>query len=152
MRTLGFWLFAALLAGGCSLQPVDRGRSPELASRAADIAEGMIGKPYRYGGNAPSGFDCSGLVQYSYGRAGVSLPRATDGLLRQTRAVSFGSMRRGDLVFFNERGRKASHVGIYLGKDEFVHAPSSGKAVHISSFNEDYWQRAFAAARRIDVY
>jgi len=138
------------LVTGCGHKPVADSDGDETAYRAAENAARMVGAPYRYGGNTPRGFDCSGLVQYSYARAGVRLPRSTDGLRRSTRPISQGSLRRGDLVFFNQEGKRSSHVGIYLGNNKFVHAPSSGKAVNISTFGDRYWQRHFAGARRVD--
>lgn len=148
--TLFCWLGAAALATGCGHKPVGSSDGDEAAYHAATNAVSMVGAPYRYGGSAPSGFDCSGLVQYSYSRAGVRLPRSTDGLLRSTRPISQNSLRRGDLVFFHQQGKRSSHVGIYLGNDKFVHAPSSGKVVHISTLGDRYWQRHFAGARRVE--
>jgi murein DD-endopeptidase len=137
----------AVLAGCASTPPA----SP-AQDRAAHHATGMVGKPYHYGGNSPQkGFDCSGLVQYSYGQAGVKLPRSTSDLRRLSRGISRASLRRGDLLFFNQEGKRSSHVAIYLGNDRFVHAPSSGKLVHIANFASDYWQKHFEEARRIDV-
>lgn len=150
--TLFLWLGMAALATGCGHKPVGSTSSngDELGHHAAQNAVRMVGAPYRYGGNTPRGFDCSGLVQYSYSRAGVRLPRSTDALLRSTRPISQSSLRRDDLVFFHQEGKRSSHVGIYLGNDEFVHAPSSGKAVHISTLGDRYWQRHFAGARRVE--
>jgi len=86
----------------------------------------MIGRPYKYRGNSPAGFDCSGLVQYSYLAAGLDVPHGTKALMEITLPIDEG-MQIGDLLFFNERGKKYSHVGIYLGDDAFVHAPSTGE-------------------------
>jgi len=147
---LGFSVALMAAVAGCGHKPVADIDGDEAAYRAAENAARMVGAPYRYGGNTPRGFDCSGLVQYSYARAGVSLPRSTDGLRRSTRPISQGSLRRGDLVFFNQEGKRSSHVGIYLGNNQFVHAPSRGKTVHISTFGDRYWQRHFAGARRVD--
>jgi cell wall-associated NlpC family hydrolase len=108
----------------------------------------MVGKPYRYGGNSPNGFDCSGLVQYSYSRVGINIPRTTRSQLNAGTTVSRTSLRAGDLVFFDQEGRKFSHVGIYIGDGRFVHAPSSGKRVRINNLNERYWKKHFTAARR----
>ena len=83
----------------------------------------MIGKPYRYGGSSPSGFDCSGLVMYSYKQAGLSLPHSTDKQRSASRVVKVAELRRGDLLFFNQEGKKHGHVGIYIGEGKFVHAP-----------------------------
>ena len=119
------------------------------ARKAADNARDMVGKPYKYGGNSPSGFDCSGLVQYSYSRAGLPIPRTTKSQRQSGAAVSSQSLRAGDLLFFNQEGRKFSHVGIYIGSGKFVHAPSSGKRVRVDKLSARYWKTHFAGARRI---
>src|SRR3989475_9141145 len=96
------------------------------AAAAADQALKMVGKPYRYGGSTPAkGFDCSGLVQYSFRQAGVALPRDTEQQRRASASIRVSSLRRGDLVFFNEGGERNSPRGIYLGRGEVVHAPPS---------------------------
>lgn len=119
------------------------------ASQAAEHARSMVGKPYRYGGNSPNGFDCSGLVHYSYSRVGISVPRTTRSQLRAGVPVAAHAMRVGDLVFFDQEGKKFSHVGIYIGNGDFVHAPSSGKRVRIDSLGQRYWRKHFVAARRL---
>lgn len=121
----------------------------DAAMNAAEHAIDMVGKPYRYGGKTPSGFDCSGLVYYSYARAGVTVPRTTRSQLKAGIPVGTQSLRVGDLVFFDQEGRKFSHVGIYIGNGRFVHAPSSGKRVRIDNLDKRYWQQHFVAARRI---
>jgi cell wall-associated NlpC family hydrolase len=120
-----------------------------MAESAADIAQTMIGKPYKFGGTTPKGFDCSGLVQYSYRKAGIKLPRATGAQLAQTSAIRKRDLRRGDLLFFNEDGQENSHVAIYLGDGLFVHAPSSGGTVRIEKLESAHWQKTFSAARRV---
>jgi cell wall-associated NlpC family hydrolase len=109
----------------------------------------MLGKPYRHSGNTPAGFDCSGLVQYSYSKAGVNLPRATQAQRREGRAVSAIELRRGDLVFFDQEGKKSSHVGIYVGQGRFVHAPSTGGRVRTDGLDATYWHTHFVEARRL---
>ena len=121
----------------------------DTAYEAAAHARNMVGKPYRYGGNTPNGFDCSGLVHYSYARAGIAVPRTTRSQLSAGIPVSARSLRAGDLVFFDQEGKKFSHVGIYLGDGRFVHAPSSGKRVRIDRLDKRYWRKHFVAARRI---
>lgn len=144
-------IFTALtLLAGCGHTP-DKETVPPLGSRAADHALAMVGKPYRYGGNSPHGFDCSGLVQYSYARVGVKLPHGTRSLLQVSQPVSRDKLMRGDLVFFTQEGKKSSHVALYLGGNRFVHSPSSGKNVYIAGFNDSYWQRHFTDARRIET-
>lgn len=144
-------LFAAtLFIAGCTSDPAKNQSSGKPAAQASDIAASMVGKPYRYGGNNPGkGFDCSGLVQYSYERAGIkNVSRTTDAQRQQTRKVSLSNISRGDLVFFNQEGKFASHVGIYLGNNRFVHAPSSGKSVRIDVFDAPYWKKHLVDARR----
>lgn len=119
------------------------------AQRAANYAQNMIGKPYRYGGNSPTGFDCSGLVQYSYSRAGLPIPRTTKSQRESSAAVGSQSLRAGDLIFFDQEGRKSSHVGIYIGDGRFVHAPSSGKQVRVDTLDTKYWKKHYVGARRI---
>ncbi|HXX11410.1 MAG TPA: C40 family peptidase [Burkholderiales bacterium] len=120
-----------------------------MASRAADRALTMVGKPYRRSGNTPAGFDCSGLVQYSYSRVGVTLPRETQAQRLEGRPVPASELRRGDLVFFDQEGKKSSHVGIYIGHGRFVHAPSTGGRVRTDGLEADYWRSHFVEARRI---
>jgi cell wall-associated NlpC family hydrolase len=144
------WAVSLTVLAGCGHAPSPEPALP-LASRAVDHALAMVGKPYRYGGNTPKGFDCSGLVQYSYGRVGVQLPRGTRNLLQVSQPISRNKLRRGDLVFFTQEGRKSSHVALYLGGGRFVHSPSSGKNVYVAGFNEPYWQRHFTEARRLEI-
>jgi cell wall-associated NlpC family hydrolase len=119
--------------------------------QAARHAQKMIGTPYRYGGSTPSGFDCSGLVVYSYARAGVpDLPHSVRMLEKHARAIGLDNLRPGDLLFFHLDGAKASHVAIVVDDDSFVHAPSSGKRVEKVSFNHVYWGPRMRRAGRID--
>ncbi len=119
--------------------------------KALDIAQSLIGTPYHYGGDSPEeGFDCSGLVQYAYQQAGIDLPRTTGQQYRRVQAIPSQFLRPGDLVFFTTKfNRFVSHVGIYLGNNRFIHAPSSGKQVSIASLRNPYWRRHFAAAGRL---
>lgn len=119
------------------------------ARRAADYARRMVGVRYRYGGNTPKkGFDCSGLVQYSFSKAGQPVPRNTTYQYRNSYAVRRSELRKGDLLFFNQLGKRLSHVGIYLGEGKFVHAPSSGKHVRVSDLKNPYWRKHLASTRR----
>lgn len=121
----------------------------ETGGQAADIALNMVGKPYRYGGASPAGFDCSGLVLYSYKRAGLSLPHATDKQRSLSRPIKVADLRRGDLLFFNQEGKKYGHVAIYVGNGKFVHAPSSGKSVRSDALDTPYWKKHLSEVRRI---
>jgi cell wall-associated NlpC family hydrolase len=149
---IGCCTVLAFLVGCASVSvassPGDRA-STDAASRAADVALTMTGRPYRHGGSTPAGFDCSGLVHYSYARVGVQLSRDTRGLREQTGEIARTELRPGDLVFFDQDGKKFSHVGIYLGEGRFVHAPSSGGKVRTDDLQSDYWTRHFVEARRI---
>lgn len=116
---------------------------------AVTVAQQLVGTPYHYGGTSPSrGFDCSGLVYYSYQRAGLDVPRTTDGLYDSTFPVDPRALRQGDLLFFSIKG-KVSHVGLYVGKGKFVHAPSSGKKVSYASIENPYWREHLVRAGRL---
>lgn len=144
-----FLEITALFAGCAStpLKPVT-GYTPAIGVKAADTAVSMIGRPYKYRGDSPSGFDCSGLVRYSYLAAGLAVPHGTRQLRDSSRKVYPNELRKGDLLFFYERGKPFSHVGIYLGDNVFVHAPSSGKKVRKDGLQEPYWRKSFIEARR----
>jgi cell wall-associated NlpC family hydrolase len=109
----------------------------------------MIGRPYKYRGVGPAGFDCSGLVRYSYLAAGLEIPHGTKELVSVTRSVELRSARKGDLLFFNEKGRKYSHVGIFLDGYLFVHASGSGGKVREDSLQDPHWKKTFGEARRL---
>jgi cell wall-associated NlpC family hydrolase len=123
--------------------------SNEVAAKATIYAREMLGKPYMYAGASPAGFDCSGLVKYSYGRAGIVLPRDTQSQRSMSVLVSTRHLREGDLLFFDQEGRKNSHVGIYVGKGRFIHAPSSGGKVRTDSLDAEFWKKHFVEARRV---
>lgn len=139
----------ALLLTACASDPVSTQPGHVSVRQASDLAASMVGKPYRYGGHHPNqGFDCSGLVYYSFRHAGLDVPRTTDNQRRSTGKVALSHIARGDLVFFNQEGKYSSHVGIYLGGDRFVHAPSGGKRVRTDSLSDPYWRKHFVDARR----
>lgn len=102
------------------------------------MALAQVGEPYRYGGAAPGGFDCSGLVQYAYGLAGVALPRTTQAQWRELPRVAASDRRVGDLLFFRIDGR-LSHVGLYLGGGQFVHAPRTGTRVRVERLDAPFY-------------
>ena len=120
----------------------------DIGAGAARYALKQVGIPYVWGGNTPKGFDCSGLIQYSYARAGVEFPRATVTQRKASRYVSRASLRPGDLVFFHIDGKRYSHLGMYVGDGRFVHAPRTGKVVSTASLDNPYWQRNYAGGRR----
>ncbi|MCZ7563852.1 MAG: C40 family peptidase [Burkholderiales bacterium] len=120
-------------------------------SEVALHALSALGAPYAEGGRSPeTGFDCSGLVAYAYWRASrLALPRTTLELSRIGRHVAAPDLQPGDLLFFDTQRRAYSHVGIYLGEQRFIHAPSAGGAVRIDDLRLDYWLRRFNGARRL---
>ena len=126
-------------------------RATDRASTVALQALAHLGTPYRTSGLSPqTGFDCSGLVAYVYREgAGVALPRNTFDLSRVGEPVERAALKPGDLVFYNTQRRDYSHVGIYLGEERFIHAPSSGGEVRVENLRADYWMRRYNGARRI---
>jgi peptidoglycan DL-endopeptidase CwlO len=129
-------------SGGGTYSPPPAGT---LGQQAAAIAQQYLGVPYVWGGASPSGFDCSGLVVYVYGRLGVSLPHYTVSLWSSGAHVSRDQLAPGDLVFFYS----LDHVGIYLGGGLFIHAPHTGTVVQISSLNSSWYSSAYDGAVRI---
>ena len=114
-----------------------------VGARAALLARDYLGVPYRWGGSSPSGFDCSGLVYFVYGRLGVSLPRVTYSQWNAGRHVLRSELAPGDLVFFYGQ----SHVGIYIGGGRFIHAPHTGTSVRIDSLSGWYSSEYDGAVR-----
>ena len=117
----------------------------------AQTALNFLGIKYRFGGDTPKeGFDCSGLVAYVAEKSlGLKLPRRSAELAREGLTVDRDELKKGDLVFFNTRRSRNSHVGIYLGNHEFVHAPSTGSVVRIDSMDTTYWKKRYNGARRL---
>lgn len=148
-----FLLIAVLLLSACSSVKNDmRAPGSFAASRSlTSYARSLIGVPYKYGGSSPdSGFDCSGFVGHVFRRSlGISLPRTAQQLSRKGQPIRIAELREGDLVFYDTNNQNYSHVGIFLGGDRFIHAPSSGGRVRIENMTLDYWQRHFNGARRI---
>lgn len=126
-------------------------RHADGVSNMLSYAFKLIGVNYKYGGTQPStGFDCSGYVSHVFRKvAGLSLPHNALAISRQGRTISMDELQPGDLVFFNTLRRSFSHVGIYIGDNRFVHAPSSGGGVEIVSMQDKYWMKRFNGARRV---
>jgi cell wall-associated NlpC family hydrolase len=156
-----------LVAAGCAPKRIlrDGGVTPEplpptttrttpsdLGARAVVLAKEQVGTPYAFGGGDPqAGFDCSGLVQWTYGRLGIALPRSVKELAAVGQPVATEDLRAGDLLFFSTRGGdRPDHVGIYAEKHRFVHAPSRGSVVRTESLNDAWWRRRWIASRRVD--
>jgi len=171
-------LFLAMASGACATRggvprpfpgaPLPPGTSdapPDRVEAPADPSAGVpaeadppslintalefLGVPYRNGGSDPSGFDCSGFVQWVFGRHGLALPREVRDQYQAGRSVDLDEVREGDLLFFETIARGASHVGIALGNGRFVHAPSSKGVVRVEPYTASYWARRFVGARRV---
>lgn len=115
-----------------------------------EIANSMLGQPVVWGGaSLAQGFDCSGLVQYVYRQAGISLPRTADLQFFVGQTVSTSSLQPGDLVYFTTYEPGASHVGIYIGNDKFIHTSFSQGVVAIGDMNDNYFVRRYYGAKRV---
>ncbi|EJN39044.1 cell wall-associated hydrolase, invasion-associated protein [Pseudomonas sp. GM84] len=164
MARFAFFSLVALLAA-CSSRapapaPVAKPQvtyAPAATSPIADDvlirAIGLVGTPYRWGGNTPdSGFDCSGLIGYVYrDAAAISLPRTTrEMIVMRAPTVASNALQSGDLVFFaTGGGSQVSHAGIYVGEGRFVHAPSAGGTVRLDYLSNSYWSKAYLQAKRV---
>ena len=156
----GIVLLGGLLAGCASTGAVPRpfpvpedGSEIPTGPIAGDTVAGdaltFQGTPYRAAGADPSGFDCSGLVQYVFARHGIVVPRSVAEQFRIGRDVDADRLEPGDLVFFRINARDVSHVGIAVGGGRFVHAPSERGTVRVSLLGAPYWAKRYAGARRV---
>lgn len=143
-----------LLLQGCGKSKV--GDSGAAGSRVksghavAATAKSQIGRKYKYGGTSPkTGFDCSGLIHWSYKQHGVTVPRQAKDQAKAGWAVTKSQLKPGDIVVFRISSRSGIHTGLYSGKGKFVHSPSSGKPIREDSLSSDYWQRRYVAGRRV---
>jgi cell wall-associated NlpC family hydrolase len=159
-------LAAAITAAAFNLGPVFADEtvtpSPERQAEAPrevggvqkliSDALGLVGLRYRRGGtDAETGFDCSGFVGYLFReRLGLDLPRTSRDISRTGEPVEKSELEPGDLVFFNTMRRAFSHVGIYLGNNQFVHSPRSGRAVRVEDMSDRYWTKRYNGARRVE--
>jgi peptidoglycan DL-endopeptidase CwlO len=109
----------------------------------------LRGAPYRDGGTDPAGFDCSGFTQYVFAQYGIALPRNVREQYREGKSVRPEELEAGDLVFFTTTDPGVSHVGIAVGGDEFVHAPSSTGVVRVERLSSRYWADRFLDAKRV---
>ncbi len=136
----------AVTSAAYSTSSVANDWGDRLVSRAMKY----LGAPYRYGGTSPStGFDCSGFVYYLYGAVfGQSIPRMPHDMAREGMPVARSNLKRGDLVFFGYRGT-FTHVGIYVGNDQFVHATHTGSPVQVTPLNADYYRDRYMTAVRL---
>ena len=125
--------------------PSPRGTGYEVTGTALQLR----GTPYKNGGTDPSGFDCSGFVEYVFAQHGVRMPRRVSDQFHEGKNVQPGQLEPGDLVFFTTVAPGASHVGIAIGGDSFIHAPSSTGEVRVERMSASYWSTRFVGARRV---
>ena len=150
-------LMCLVQLGGCAdtrlrsegAGPAIEAEGSALGERVAEVALRMRGAPYVYGGSAPGGFDCSGLVYYAYKEVGLRVARTTREQLSAAKRIHTTAMRPGDLLFFRLSAEKVSHVGIYTGANRFVHAPSTGKRVSDGSLSNPFWRERLILIGRL---
>ncbi|MBN1500183.1 MAG: C40 family peptidase [Spirochaetes bacterium] len=115
-----------------------------LRENIIKTAEKYIGVKYRYGGSSPNGFDCSGFALYVYKQNGINLPRSARNQYKSGHHIKNSQAEPGDLVFFSDKGTSITHVGIYIGNNRFIHAPSTGKSVQITEIDSFYYSTRVA--------
>jgi cell wall-associated NlpC family hydrolase len=147
---LSLFLLWACASTKDNVQTHEAGSSATVR-KLTSYAHGLIGTPYKYGGYSPQiGFDCSGFVDYVFRHsAHLSLPHNSRQISRHGFPVKSSQLREGDLVFYDTSNQAFSHVGIYLGNNHFIHAPSSGGRVRTENMREAYWEKHYNGARRI---
>jgi cell wall-associated NlpC family hydrolase len=135
------------------LPPSMMTRAVDGMQQTLDQALELMGIRYKRGGTSPeTGFDCSGFVRHVFNQSlGLSLPRSALAISQAAERIDKQELQPGDLVFFNTMRRAFSHVGIYLGEGQFVHAPRSGGRVRIENMGDRYWKLRFDGARRIQL-
>lgn len=135
--------------GPLPTRPGTDGQPGFVGNEVVEVASQYLGTPYKWGGSTPeSGFDCSGLVAYSYAQVGINLPRTSRAQFDYVRPVNYRFLKPGDLLFFRLRSTRVSHVGIYLGENKFIHAPRTGKDVSVADLMSHFWRKRFVGAGR----
>jgi cell wall-associated NlpC family hydrolase len=158
LNTIIILLFVSAFAFACSHSPKYKSTTLKNSTKVsikehqgekiAHVAKSLLGSPYKYGGASPKGFDCSGLVYYTHGKVGIRTPRTSLQQYKRAKIVELKRLNNGDLVFFTLNKNKISHVGIYIGKGQFIHAPNNGKHVAINHLSEDFWKTRIVSAGR----
>lgn len=125
-----------------------RKKSNDIRDDIVESAHQYLGVPYKWGGATESGFDCSGLVRAVYRLNGIALPRASYEQYNGGSSITKSKLQKGDLVFFiTNRSKRINHVGVYIGNNEFIHAPSKGKVVSKARLDSTYWSKVYKGAR-----
>lgn len=147
---LAFLAFVAILLAGCAGSGYKPTPETDALRRGLVLdALGQIGRPYRYGGTTPDGFDCSGLVQYVYAQHGLRLPRTTREQHKYGEEIDLDDAEPGDLLFYSFGGRRVDHVALYLGDGQAVHAPASGRHVIVAPVAQRWWMDRYVDAVRV---
>jgi hypothetical protein len=128
--------------------PPSPGAPTSIGNEIAIRAIALIGTPYRFGGDGPTNFDCSGLVQYVYDEIGIDVPRTVAEQYAAVTRVPLSDIRPGDLLFFKTGKSGVSHVAIYAGENRFIHAPQTGRPVELRSFDDSYYRPRLVRAGR----
>lgn len=139
--------YRALMGRSMPEIQVSRG-SNYVSRRILSTAMSYLGVPYVFGGSSPSGFDCSGYVQYVFASCGISIPRTADVQFEVGTPINRSELQPGDMVFFSTYEPGPSHVGIYIGDDQFIHASSTG-CVKITPLSKQYYVERYLGARRV---
>jgi cell wall-associated NlpC family hydrolase len=146
-------LFCSLILSGCAMfnRPDRGGPTPDTAHKVVRTAYAQMGTKYRYGGASPrKGFDCSGLIWWTYRQHGINIPRIARKQAKSGHKVAVRNVRLGDIVVFRTGWSPRSlHTGIYAGGNSFIHSPSSGKRVRLSSMKAPYWRKRLVSVRRV---
>ncbi len=155
LRILFISVLCSSILFGCGHTPEPKTPTKQIVNhtndgqKIANLAKSLLGTPYKYGGASPKGFDCSGLVYYTHGQFGIRTPRTSSQQYKYAKNIELNELNSGDLVFFTLNNKNVSHVGIYIGKGKFVHAPKSGKHVAVNHLNDGYWRPRIVAGGRL---
>ena len=159
LRTFTIAIISSVLLLACShsakhTKPSKKQQSQVITTtsegqKIANLAKSLLGTPYKYGGASPKGFDCSGLVYYTHGKFGIRTPRTSVKQHKYAKTIKLSELHSGDLVFFTLNKKNISHVGIYIGSGQFIHAPKSGKRVAINNLNDEFWQPRIVSGGRL---
>lgn len=136
-------------AARCDASEATAPSTANIGQQIADLAKTFVGYPYVYGGSSPRGFDCSGFTSYLYRQFGITINRTASAQMSNGRRVSRNELKPGDIIGFNTHGSGVSHVGLYIGNGQIVHASSPKSGVKINSIYSSYYATRFVAAVRI---